>query len=105
MERGRSGWTLAAAIAMLGLGAVLLLVSVAMQLNAATQPTGKMLLHAAPYFLLAGFALLVVFAVLRPKPDPQARTQDEPTLFGKDTTEFASQMDELPDRSRDPHKR
>ena len=77
--------TLALAISLLGIGVLLLTISLALG------STGLRL--SVPYVLLAGLGLLVVYAVLRPAPDRGSEQRNEPTLFGKDTTVFASRMD------------
>lgn len=76
---------LALAISLLGVGVLLLAASLALG------STGLRL--SVPYVLLAGFGLLVLYAVLRPAPDRGSDQRNEPTLFGKDTTVFASRMD------------
>ena len=102
----RSGWALAAGIALLVLGALLLAASLALHASAAWQAAGRRLLAAVPYLLLAGFALLVLYAVLRPRPDGRSRAAEDPTLFGRDTTEFAPDMDSPGEgRSRAPGER
>ena len=93
-RKDRSGWLLGSGVALLVLAALLLAASLAMHASPAWQVTGKRLLATVPYALLAGFALLVLYAVLRPKPDSRSRAADEPTLFGRDTTEFAPDMDD-----------
>lgn len=82
------------AIVLIGLGVVLLLLSVAWNLNPALQPVGKGLRTAVPYVFLAGFALLVVYAVIRPAADPAHLPTNETALFGKDSTDFASQQNQ-----------
>ena len=84
---------LAMAVGLMGLGALLLVLSFVLGSNPVLQAAGKGLRVAAPYCLLAGIALLVLSVVLRPKPDEPSRRTHEPTLFGKDTTDFAPQTD------------
>jgi hypothetical protein len=80
------------AIALLVLGVVLLVLSLALGTNPRLQPIGMGLRKAAPYALLVGLGLLVLYAVRRP--DPEAGSEpNEPTLFGKDTTDFVSHLD------------
>ena len=84
---------LGAALALLGLGVVLLVAPFALGWDAALQSVGKGVRIAVPYILLLGLGLLVLSVVLRPRPDENAPRPHEPTLFGKDTTDFASQLD------------
>lgn len=84
---------LAMAIGLMGLGVVLLVLSVALGSNPVLQAVGNGFRVAVPYCLLAGFALLVLYVVLRPKPDEASQRPHEPTLFGKDTTDFAPPTD------------
>jgi restriction system protein len=73
----------------LGVGVLLLAMSFALPSGPALQAAGKGLRVAVPYFLLAGLALLVLYAVLRPRPDADTRSGAEPSYFGRDTTDFA----------------
>jgi hypothetical protein len=84
-------------IALLVLGDVLLVLSFALGANPRLQPVGIGFRQAAPYALLIGFGLLVVYAVLQPDPDPGSRPRNEPTLFGKDSTDFVSHLDRRAD--------
>jgi hypothetical protein len=84
---------LAMAIALLVLGGVLLVLSFILGANPRLQPVGMGFRQAAPYALLIGFGLLVVYAVLRPDPEAGSRPRNEPTLFGKDSTDFVSYLD------------
>jgi hypothetical protein len=68
------------AIALVVLGVVLLVLSLALG-------SGPRL-----YALLVGLGLLVLYAVRRPDPDAGSEP-NEPTLFGKDTTDFVSHVD------------
>jgi hypothetical protein len=80
------------AIALLVLGVVLLALSFALGTSPRLQPVGLGLRKAAPYAFLIAFAVLVLYAVRRP--DPEAGSEpNEPTLFGKDTTDFVSHLD------------
>lgn len=76
---------LALAISLLGIGVLLLAISLSLGSTA--------LRLSVPYVLLIGFGLLVVYAVIRPAPDRNSEQRNEPTLFGKDSTVFASRMD------------
>ena len=87
---------LATAIGLLALGVLLLVLSIALDARPMPQAVGRGFRFAVPYFLLAGFALLVLYVVVRPRPDSLSRRQGEPTLFGKETTDFAPQTDRGP---------
>jgi hypothetical protein len=82
-KRDRSRLVLGVAIAFLGIGLLLFVLSLALGHDA--------LRLAAPYALLVGFALLVFYVVVRPPPNRRSKGQD--TLFGKDTTVFASRLE------------
>lgn len=82
-KKDRSRHILGAAIAFLGIGVLLFVLSLALGHSA--------LRLAAPYALLSGFALLVFYVVVRPPPKRRSKGQD--TLFGKDTTVFASRLE------------
>ena len=84
---------LAVAMALIGFGVLLLAISIALDANPTLQAVGKGLRVAVPYVLLAGFALLVLYVVVRPRPDTGSRGTPEPTLFGKETTDFAPATD------------
>jgi hypothetical protein len=92
-KRDLSRQVLGIAIALLVLGGLLLVLSFALGANPRLQPVGVGFRQAAPYALLIGFGLLVVYAVLRPDPEPGSRPRNEPTLFGKDSTDFVSHLD------------
>ena len=92
MKKDSSRMVLGAAIGTLGLGVLLLGVSVVLASNPALQSVSTGLRLAVPYVLLVGFALLVLYVILRPVPDRRSNPEG-PTLFGKDTTVFASRMD------------
>ncbi|NPC56317.1 restriction endonuclease [Caenimonas soli] len=84
VKKDASRKVLAMAISLLGMGVLLLSLSLSL---------GSSLLAPVPYVFLTGFGLLVLYAVLRPAPDRHSGQRNEPTLFGKDTTVFASRMD------------
>ncbi len=81
------------AIALLGMGVLLLVLSLSLGSNPAMQAVSTGLRMSVPYVFLFGFGLLVVYAVLRPAPDPGSDQRNEPTLFGKDTTAFESRLE------------
>jgi restriction system protein len=84
---------LVTAIVFVGLGVLLLVISVALGSDSPHQAFGNGIRVAAPYFLLAGFGLLVLSVVLhRPRPDEQSPRRHETTMFGKDTTDFAPSL-------------
>jgi restriction system protein len=91
-NRDPSRQVLGMAISLLGIGVLLLAMSFAVGASPALQAVGKGLRVAVPYALFLGFCLLVLYAALRPKPGTKSQTP--PTLFGKDTTAFASQLTE-----------
>jgi restriction system protein len=84
---------LAAAIGLMGFGVLLLVISVALGSSPMLQAVGRGFRVAVPYLLLAGFALLVLYVVMRPRPDSLSRRASEPTLFGKETTDFAPSLE------------
>lgn len=84
---------LALAIGLIGFGVLLLAVSVALGLSPALLAVGRGFRAVAPYLLLIGFALLVVYALVRPRPDAGSRRAPEPTLFGRETTDFSPATD------------
>jgi len=92
-KKDPSRQVLGLAIALLGMGVLLLVLSLSLGSNPAMQALSTGLRVSVPYVLLFGFGLLVLYAVLRPAPDRRSGQQNEPTLFGKDTTVFASRMD------------
>lgn len=92
-KKDRSRQVLGLAIGFLGLGVLLLVLSLAFAGKPAQQALSSTLRLAVPYVLLVGFTLLVVYVVLRPIPDRRSKGREEPTLFGKDTTVFASRLD------------
>jgi restriction system protein len=96
-ERGAkkdpSRLVLGMALALLGMGVLLLVLSLSLGSNPAMQAVSRGLRMSVPYVLLFGFGLLVAYAVLRPAPDPGSDQQNEPTLFGSDTTAFESRLE------------
>jgi len=75
---------LGGALAMLGLGVLLLVLSLAMD--------SKGLRLSVPYVLLIGFALLVLYVVRRPPPDAGSRQRSDSAFFGQ-STDFVSRLD------------
>jgi hypothetical protein len=92
-KKDRSRLVLGVGIAFVGVGVLLFVLSLALRHDA--------LRLAAPYALLVGFALLVFYVVVRPPPDRRSKGQEEPTLFGKDTTVFASRLEGDGEEPRD----
>lgn len=100
-KKDHSRKILAGALAMLALGVILLAVSVGLDAKPGLDAVSDRLRLAVPYVLLVGFALLVLYVVVRPLPDRRSGGREEPTLFGKDTTVFASRLEgEAEDDSR-----
>jgi restriction system protein len=81
------------AMALLGIGVLLLVLSLSLDSNPAMQALSRGLRMSVPYVFLIGFGLLVVYAVLRPAPDRGGDQRNEPTLFGNDTTAFESRLE------------
>jgi restriction system protein len=73
------------AIPIVGLGALMLLLSFFVGAHPMVQALGKALRLVAPYPLVIGLALLALYAVLRPKPDVAPSRNQEPS-FDKNTT-------------------
>jgi len=92
-KKDPSRQVLGLAIALLGMGVLVLVISLSLDSNPAMQAVSTGLRMSVPYVFLFGFGLLVLYVVLRPAPDRRSGQQNEPTLFGKDTTVFASRMD------------
>jgi len=91
-RRDVSREVLGTAIGVLALAGVLFLVSFTLTSSPVLQAVGKGLRAAVPYALFAGLALLVLYAVLRPAAETPSRSQIDPPLFGRDTTDFAPSM-------------
>ena len=83
---------LAMAIAVLGMGVLLLVVSLALGSSPTLEPVGKGLRLSVPYVMLVGFALLVLYVVRRPAPDKGSRQRSESAFFGQ-STDFVSRLD------------
>lgn len=86
------------AVSMLGIGATLLVLSLALgsSPSPSLKPVSQGLRVLVPYAGLIGFALLVVYLAIRRKPEDPASSRLEPALFGKETTGFESQLDSRP---------
>jgi restriction system protein len=84
---------LALALALIASGVLLLAISIALGSRATLQPVGAGFRTAVPYVFLIGFSLLVVWVVVRPRPEPPSWRVPEPTLFGRETTDFAPPTD------------
>lgn len=93
-ERSRS--ILALALGLLGLGVLSFVLSLVLEARPALLQAAGVMRWLAPYFVLAGFALLVVYVVVRPKP----AVREETNLFGNDSTNFAPQDERDPPRER-----
>jgi len=83
-KRHVSHQILMTAIPILGLGAMMLLLSFFVGTHPMVQAFGKALRLVAPYPLVIGLALLALYAVLRPKPDVAPTRNHEPS-FDKNT--------------------
>lgn len=82
------------AISVLTLGAGLFIGSIVLKsANPMLQALSNGMRIPVPYLLFFGLVLLVLYAVLRPKADAGSAPKDPSTMFGKDTTDFASQLD------------
>lgn len=81
-------------VSLAGLGLVLFIISVGLGLSSSptVQVVGRAMRLPAPYVFLMGLVLAVLYLVARPKPD-SAPSRMDPTLFGRDTTGFVSQLD------------
>lgn len=83
-------------LGVLAAGGGLLLLAISASLGLSSNPAllavSQGLRLPAPYAFLVGVVLVVLYFVARPKPD-SAPSRMDPTLFGKDTTAFASQLD------------
>jgi hypothetical protein len=92
-DKNPSRLVLGMAIALLGMGVLLLVLSLSLGSNPAMHAVSRGLRVSVPYVFLLGLGLLVVYAVLRPAPDQGSGQRNEPTLFGSDTTAFESRLD------------
>jgi hypothetical protein len=85
-------------IAVVGIGVVLLAISIIAGLNpnSPLQAFSKGLRIPVPYVLLLGFGLLVVYALLRPKADVPSDERNDPAFFGSEMTDFVSHLHRTP---------
>jgi restriction system protein len=83
------------AVFALGIGGGLLATSLILGASASPmlQAASQGIRLPVPYAVMAGLVLLVLYIAVRPRPDPYSASKLEPTYFGKDTTNFASQLD------------
>ena len=101
-----SSQVLGVAVSLFGMSLLLLLISLVLKgrPDATLQAAGKGFGAPVPYALFVGFCLLVIWWVIRPKaPEPGPQSSIGPTLYGKDSMDFASQMDRGPDEAG-PHR-
>jgi restriction system protein len=93
------------AVSLLGMSLMLLVISLVFKArpDAMLQAVGKGFGVPVPYALFLGACLLVIWWVIRPKPEPGPQSSIGPTLFGKDSMDFASQMDRGADEAG-PHR-
>ena len=102
-KKDRSRQVLGMAISMVGIGLLLLIISLALGSSPLHQAMSNGLRTAVPYAFLFGFALLILYAVLRPAPDTVSRKpKDQPTFFGNESTDFASRLDRETKEDPDP---
>jgi restriction system protein len=97
---------LAMAVSLFALSLVLLVISQVLKArpDAVLQATGKGFGVPVPYALFLGFCLLVIWWVIRPKlAEAGPQSSIGPTLFEKDSMDFASQMDRGSDEAA-PHR-
>jgi hypothetical protein len=93
---------------LLGLGAFLLLLSITLAADPTLGRVARQFLAAVPYVFLAGFALMVGSALLRPDDDNRHRGHDDPapTMYDRESTNFVPQEDTRPfDEAQDPPRR
>lgn len=90
-----SSQILAMAVSLFGMSLMLLAISLVLKArpDALLQAAGKGLGVPVPYTLFLSACLLVIWWVIRPKPEPGPQSTIGPTLFGKDSMDFASQME------------
>jgi restriction system protein len=106
-RKSSSRQVLGLAVAALGMGVLLLALSLMLGSNPTPmlQAASKGLRLPVPYVLLLGFFFLVLHVVLRPRPDLASQTRQDPTLFGKDTTAFMPLADsEIAQEAPAPHR-
>jgi restriction system protein len=93
-KRGAKGQparqVLGMAISLLGISATFQVMSIALGPSVALQAMAKGLRSVAPYPGYMGLILLGLYALLRPRSSGSSPKQ-EPTLFGRDSTEFGAQ--------------
>jgi hypothetical protein len=85
-------------ISVIGIGVVTFVISVVAgwTANPTFQAISKGLRSPVPYVLLSGFGLLVIYAVLRSRPDAPARERNEPAFIGSEMTDFVSHLHRTP---------
>lgn len=91
-ELARRFLGLGVSLAALGLMLFILSLSLGLASSPMVQAVSRALRLPAPYAFLLGVVLVVLYLVARPKPD-SAPSRMDPTLFGRDTTAFVSQLD------------
>jgi hypothetical protein len=96
--------------ALLGLGAFLLLLSITLAADPTLGRVARQFLAAVPYVFLAGFALMVGSALLRPGDDDddrrRGRDDPSPTMYDRESTNFVPQDDTRSfDDAQDPPRR
>lgn len=96
--KDRSRPILGSGLAILGVGAVLWLVSILLgsNQNPWLQAFGSGLRIPLPYVLLLGLGLLVLYAVLRPKRGVPVEERNDPDLAGSQMTDFVSHLHRTP---------
>lgn len=94
-KRDLAGQLLGKGLLALGAGVTLWVAAMGLGFSSspAVQAVSQGLRMPATYAVLFGFVLLMIWRVVRPKSASAPASKLEHTLFGKDTTAFASQLD------------
>jgi restriction system protein len=89
-------------LSVLGIGAVLLVISVLLGSNpdSSLQALSRGLRVPVPYVLFLGLALLVLYAVRRPKRGVPLEERNDPSFFGSQMTDFVSHLHRTPPEMR-----
>jgi restriction system protein len=85
-------------LSVLGIGVAMLVISVLLGSNpdSSVHALSKGLRTPVPYVLLLGLALLVLYAVRRPKRGVPVEERNDPSFFGSQMTDFVSHLHRTP---------
>lgn len=94
------------AISILGMAALFLVLSLSLGTSpsAPLQAVAKGLRVPVPYVLVLGVALLVIYFVIRKKPNDSPSARRESTMFGKDSTAFSALDSRIAESTQQPEE-